>query len=214
MKEIHKKVLTEKKENGDEQNNAAVAEGGTTNDNAVRETSKVNFLMLGLDLPSPPLFKDAMEKKIIPQGVGIEPAKSGCELLPSMLSSYIMKSVFSSYHGMPYRPMLPGMGHPVPYRSCIVKFPAKNLELKDYIPLPAPRENKKLQSKYNLIANIVHGGKPGEGSYRVFVQRKSEELLDLHVTETLPQMVALSVTYMQIYEQQGRLKDASSCFSC
>lgn len=27
------------------------------------------------------------------------------------------------------------------------------------------------------------------------------EMQDLHVTETLPQMVALSETYMQIYEQ-------------
>lgn len=52
----------------------------------------------------------------------------------------------------------------------------KNLELKDYIPLPTPKENEKLRSKYDLIANIVHDGKPGEGVYRVFVQRKSEEL--------------------------------------
>lgn len=87
----------------------------------------------------------------------------------------------------------------------LVNFPVKNLELKDYIPLPTPKENQKLRSKYDLIANIVHDGKPGEGYYRVFVQRKSEELWyemqDLHVSETLPQMVALSETYMQIYEQ-------------
>lgn len=59
-----------------------------------------------------------------------------------------------------------------------VNFPVKNLELKDYIPLPtsAPKEEDKVRSKYDLIANIVHDGKPGEGSYRVFVQRKSEEL--------------------------------------
>jgi len=57
-----------------------------------------------------------------------------------------------------------------------VNFPVKNLELKDYIPLAPPKENKKLRSKYDLIANIVHDGKPGEGYYRVFVQRKSEEL--------------------------------------
>lgn len=57
-----------------------------------------------------------------------------------------------------------------------VNFPVKNLELKDYIPLPAPKEKEKLRSKYDLIANLVHDGKPGEGSYRVFVQRKSEEL--------------------------------------
>jgi len=52
----------------------------------------------------------------------------------------------------------------------------KNLELKDYIPLPTPKENEKLRTKYDLIANVVHDGKPGEGFYRVFVQRKSEEL--------------------------------------
>lgn len=60
-----------------------------------------------------------------------------------------------------------------------VNFPVKNLELKDYIPLPTPpkeEEEKKLRSKYDLIANIVHEGKPGEGSYKVSVQRKSEEL--------------------------------------
>ncbi|XVF26167.1 hypothetical protein REPUB_Repub13aG0276000 [Reevesia pubescens] len=32
----------------------------------------------------------------------------------------------------------------------------KNLELKDYIPLPAPTKvNERLRSKYDLIANIV-----------------------------------------------------------
>ena len=55
-----------------------------------------------------------------------------------------------------------------------VNFPVKNLELKDYIPLPMPKENEKLRSKYDLIANIVHDEKPQERFYRVFVQRKSE----------------------------------------
>uniref|UniRef100_A0A6N2K0P0 USP domain-containing protein n=1 Tax=Salix viminalis TaxID=40686 RepID=A0A6N2K0P0_SALVM len=72
----------------------------------------------------------------------------------------------------------------------LVNFPVKNLELKDFIPLPMPKENERLRSKYDLIADIVHDGKPNEGLYRVFVQRKSEELWyemqDLHVSETLP----------------------------
>ncbi|KAK3218897.1 hypothetical protein Dsin_012867 [Dipteronia sinensis] len=88
-----------------------------------------------------------------------------------------------------------------------VNFPIKNLELKDYIPLPTPEAgNERLRSKYDLIANIVHDGKPDKGFYRVFVQHKSEELWyeihDLHVSETLPQMVALSEAYMQIYKRQ------------
>ena len=57
-----------------------------------------------------------------------------------------------------------------------VNFPVKNLELRDYIPLPPSEDSEKSRSKYDLIANVVHDGKPGEGIYRVFVQRKSEEL--------------------------------------
>lgn len=42
--------------------------GGAEGDNSVHsETSKMPFLMIGLDLPPPPLFKDVMEKNIIPQ---------------------------------------------------------------------------------------------------------------------------------------------------
>lgn len=64
MKEIHSKALTEKKENGDDQ------DAGSEGSSVVMETSRMPFLMLGLDLPPPPLFKDVMEKNIIPQ-VGV-----------------------------------------------------------------------------------------------------------------------------------------------
>lgn len=56
----------EKREDGGELNGEAGSVVGTA-DGIVTETSKVPFLMLGLDLPPPPLFKDAMEKNIIPQ---------------------------------------------------------------------------------------------------------------------------------------------------
>ncbi|CAK9176561.1 unnamed protein product [Ilex paraguariensis] len=38
----------------------------------------------------------------------------------------------------------------------------------------APKGNERLCSKCDLIANFVHDGRPGEGSYKVFVQQKSE----------------------------------------
>jgi U4/U6.U5 tri-snRNP-associated protein 2 len=61
-----------------------------------------------------------------------------------------------------------------------------------------------VSSKYDLAANVVHDGKAGGGTYRVHVHRKSEdswyEVQDLRVTDILPQMVALSETYMQVYE--------------
>jgi len=55
----------------------------------------------------------------------------------------------------------------------------------------------------------VHDGKPGAGgTYRLHVHRKSEdawyEVQDLRVTDILPQMVALSETYMQVYELKAQ----------
>ncbi|KAJ1692852.1 hypothetical protein LUZ63_009550 [Rhynchospora breviuscula] len=205
VKEIPKRPLVENKENGSEENNNKAA-----NEEVVTETSRVPFLMLGLDLPPPPLFKDAMEKNIIPQiplfniltkfdGETVTEVVRPCIArmryrvirLPKYLILHMRRFTKNNFF--------------IEKNPTIVNFPVKNLELKDYIPLPMPKGNEKLRSKYDLIANIVHDGKPGEGCYRVFVQRKSEEqwyeMQDLHVTETLPQIVALSETYMQIYEQ-------------
>ncbi|XP_062234296.1 uncharacterized protein LOC133931438 [Phragmites australis] len=210
IKEMHRKHRMEKNEGADEQNDVAGSEIGTTIDGTVTETSRVPFLMLGLDLPPPPLFKDAMEKNIIPQVPLFN-------ILKKFDGETVTEVVRPSIARMRYRvTRLPKYlilhmrrftknNFFVEKNPTLVNFPVKNLELKDYIPLPKPKENDKLRSKYDLIANIVHDGKPGEGCYRVFVQRKSEEawyeMQDLHVTETLPQMVALSETYMQIYER-------------
>ncbi|TKW23053.1 hypothetical protein SEVIR_4G268600v4 [Setaria viridis] len=208
VKEVHRKHIMEKTEDGDELNGDASSVVGT--DGIVTETSKVPFLMLGLDLPPPPLFKDAMEKNIIPQVPLFN-------ILKKFDGETVTEVVRPSIARMRYRvTRLPKYlilhmrrftknNFFVEKNPTLVNFPVKNLELKDYIPLPKPKENHKIRSKYDLIANIVHDGKPGEGCYRVFVQRKSEEawyeMQDLHVTETLPQMVALSEAYMQIYEQ-------------
>lgn len=40
------------------------------------EVSRMPFLMLGLDLPPPPLFKDVMEKNIIPQVQYLSPSST------------------------------------------------------------------------------------------------------------------------------------------
>lgn len=202
VKEMHNRSIAEKRENGED--------GEHESHNTGMETSRMPFIMLGLDLPPPPLFTDVMEKNIIPQvplfnilkkfdgdtvTEVVRPRIARMRYRVTKLPKYLilhMRRFTKNNFFMEKNPTL-------------VNFPVKNLELKDYIPLPAPKENEKLRSKYDLIANIVHDGKPGEGSYRVFVQRKSEELWyemqDLHVSETLPQMVALSETYMQIYEQ-------------
>ena len=67
VKELHGRSVSEKRGNSDEQNNGSAADGGTEHKNIFTETSRMPFLMLGLDLPPPPLFQDVMEKNIIPQ---------------------------------------------------------------------------------------------------------------------------------------------------
>ncbi|XP_028800737.1 U4/U6.U5 tri-snRNP-associated protein 2 [Neltuma alba] len=212
VKEIPNKQITEKKENNEEQNhNDKLSDGGTERDAFVTETSKMPFLMLGLDLPPPPLFKDVMEKNIIPQVPLFNILKKfDGETITEVVRPHIARMRYRVTRLPPYIILhmrrFTKNNFFVEKNPTLVNFPVKNLELKDYIPLSTPKENEKLRSKYDLIANVVHDGKPGEGSYRVFVQRKSEELWyemqDLHVSETLPQMVALSEAYMQIYEQQ------------
>lgn len=205
VKEIHSKALSEKKENGDDQ------DAGNEGSSLVKETSRMPFLMLGLDLPPPPLFKDVMEKNIIPQVPLFNILKKfDGETITEVVRPHIARMRYRVTRLPQYLILhmrrFTKNNFFVEKNPTLVNFPVKNLELKDYIPLPTPKENVKLRSKYDLIANIVHDGKPDEGCYRVFVQRKSEELWyemqDLHVSETLPQMVALSETYMQIYERQ------------
>lgn len=180
-------------------------------DNIVMESTRKPFLMLGLDLPPPPLFKDVMEKNIIPQVPLFNILKkfdgeTVTEVVRPKIARMRYRVVKLPQYLILHMLRFTKNNFFVEKNPTLVNFPVKNLELKDFIPLPTPKENEKLRSKYDLISNIVHDGKPGEGSYRVFVQRKSEELWyemqDLHVSETLPQMVALSEAYMQIYEQQ------------
>ncbi|XP_031388347.1 U4/U6.U5 tri-snRNP-associated protein 2-like [Punica granatum] len=209
VKEVPDKAITEKKEISDEQNRLP-AEGGNENKSFISETSRMPFLMLGLDLPPPPLFKDVMEKNIIPQVPLFNILKKfDGEAITEVVRPHIARMRYRVTRLPQYLILhmrrFTKNNFFVEKNPTLVNFPVKNLELKDYIPLPSPKENEQLRSKYDLIANVVHDGKPGEGSYRVFVQRKSEELWyemqDLHVSETLPQMVALSEAYMQIYEQ-------------
>lgn len=68
IKEIPGKIMADRKDSGDDQDgNANLTDSGTELTNVMSETSRMPFLMLGLDLPPPPLFQDVMEKNIIPQ---------------------------------------------------------------------------------------------------------------------------------------------------
>lgn len=74
-------------------------------------------------------------------------------------------------------------------------------------------------AKYDLLANICHDspinkGKEttvnrnplAEGTYRIHVKNRATEqwyeIQDLHVQETMPQLISQSESYLMIYEQQ------------
>ena len=75
-----------------------------------------------------------------------------------------------------------------------------------------------LADKYDLVANITHDspadvGREGkhdplqEGSYKCHVQHKATnqwyEIQDLHVQETMPQLIGVSESYLLIFERKS-----------
>lgn len=79
----------------------------------------------------------------------------------------------------------------------IVNFPVKNWEVKDSVPLPPVKPGgPPPPSKYNLIANVCHDGKAGEGVYRCHIHRKAEDLWCAHsltarMEHSIPDLPAL-----------------------
>lgn len=75
-----------------------------------------------------------------------------------------------------------------------------------------------LADKYDLVANITHEspadvGREGkhdplqEGSYKCHIQHKASnqwyEMQDLHVQETMPQLIGVSQSYVLIFERKS-----------
>ncbi|KAK9804967.1 hypothetical protein WJX73_005353 [Symbiochloris irregularis] len=173
---------------------------------------KVPFLMLGLDLPPAPLYRDALEKNIIPQVPIFDllrkfdgqrpvevPGQGVRRMRITKLPRFLVLQMKRFTRNQFFREKNP----------TIVNFPVKNLELADIIPVPPGSA-----SKYDLIANVVHEGMPDKGSYHAQVHRQGEDtwydVQDLRVTDVLPQMVALSETYLQMYELRTDKPSAAS----
>lgn len=168
---------------------------GAARKSATDLVQRVPYLMLTLDLPPAPLFKDAMEKTVIPQipigelltkfdGASIQDdvrlgrRKMRLLSLPRFLAISVKRFLKNQFF--------------VEKNPTIVNFPAKGLEM-----LSAEG-----RVSYDLIANVMHDGdaKEVQGNFKVHIHRKSEdswyEVQDLVLTETLPQVVVLSETTM------------------
>ncbi|PNF30786.1 U4/U6.U5 tri-snRNP-associated protein 2 [Cryptotermes secundus] len=166
------------------------------------------FLYLTCDLPPPPLFKDEFRENIIPQ-VNLytllqkfnaqtekeyktykENFMKRFEIteLPPYLILYIKRFTKNTFF--------------VEKNPTIVNFPVKNVDFGDI--LTQAVKERYACTTYDLVANIVHDGEPGKGTYRVHVLHKGSgkwyEMQDLHVTDILPQMITLTEAYIQIYE--------------
>ncbi|XP_043940220.1 U4/U6.U5 tri-snRNP-associated protein 2 [Protopterus annectens] len=176
-----------------------------------RETmSESTFMYLTLDLPTAPLYKDEKEQLIIPQvplfnilakfnGITEKEYKTYKEnflkrfqltKLPPYLIFYIKRFTKNNFF--------------VEKNPTIVNFPITNVDLREYLSEEVQAAHN--QTTYDLIANVVHDGKPTEGCYRIHVLHhgtgKWYELQDLQVTDILPQMITLSEAYIQIWKRR------------
>ena len=175
---------------------------GRAKDSSHNIVDRVPFLLLTLDLPPAPLFKDAtLEKVTIPQipifdllkkfdgqtiqdDVRLGRRKIRITRLPKYLALHVKRFLKNQFF--------------VEKNPTIVNFPVKGLDLGACIPLPQGQS-----AVYDLVANIVHEGDLQGGSYKVHVHRKSEgawyEVQDLRLLDVLPQVVVLSEAYLQVY---------------
>jgi len=166
---------------------------------------KTPFLFLTLEVPPAPLFKDEMERNIIPQrpifdllskfdGQSVkhfpitgERKTYRLTKLPPYLIAYIKRFTKNNF----FKEKNP----------TIVTPPLVNLELKDYL---SPNAKVKGSTKYDLVASIIHDSETN--SFRIHTLHKANkqwyEIRDLDVREIIPEQVPIAESYIQIYERQ------------
>jgi U4/U6.U5 tri-snRNP-associated protein 2 len=165
------------------------------------EVKKTKFYYLTFDLPSIPLFKDSNKKINIPQ-VPIkellkkfsgeifidEPIKEQKKKLKIVSLPKYLILIFKRFHNN----MIFMEKNPT-----IIKFPLENLEIGD--------------SSYNILSNIIHDGKPEQGSYKIQIKNKIRkewyQIKDLNVDTILPESVLIDESYIQFYERNNKKKE-------
>lgn len=179
--------------------------------------SKEKTLLLTLELPEEPLFKDNLDfipqvplfnllekfngekpfEKIAKGGESREIRRYNLRRLPPYIVFVVKRFRNNNFF--------------IEKNPTIVTFPLKGLDMRDYIHPDCQPANP--ETKYDLVANVCHDGKPEKGTYKVqtFHQPTSQwfEIHDLRVTAVLPQMVALTESYIQVYQRQDVKPDGS-----
>lgn len=172
--------------------------------------SKEKTMILTLELPDEPLFKDNMD--FIPQvplfnllekfngekpfesiakgGESREIRRYSLRRLPPYIVFVIKRFRNNNFF--------------IEKNPTIVTFPLKGLDMRDYIHPDCQPANP--ETKYDLVSNVCHDGKPEKGTYKIQTYHHPTsqwfEQHDLRVTAVLPQMVALTESYIQVYQRQ------------
>ncbi|EDO45015.1 predicted protein [Nematostella vectensis] len=170
--------------------------------------SESPFLVLALDIPASPLFKDEFQQNIIPQvplssllskfdGTTEKEYKTYKESfikryellrLPQYLILCIKRFTKNTFF--------------VEKNATVVNFPVKSVDLAEYLSSDPAVQDAHPHTTYDLVANICHDGEPESGTYRLHVLHRGAnkwyELQDLHVKDILPQVITLSNSYIQV----------------
>ena len=186
-----------------------------------RDEKDLNFLYLTLDVPPTPLFKDTQGGNIVPQiplfdvltkynGVRLtDTVRAGVQSRRRYVITKLPK--FLVFHFARFSKN----NFTAEKNPTIVHIPVKDLELKDQFALEGIASQE--ATKYDLLANACHDLPAGldkdgrkeplqHGTYRVHVKQQSSdqwyEIQDLHVSETMPQLIGLSESLLTIYQRR------------
>jgi U4/U6.U5 tri-snRNP-associated protein 2 len=186
-----------------------------------RDEKDLNFLYLTLDVPPTPLFKDTQGGNIVPQiplfdvltkynGVRLtDTVRAGVQSRRRYVITKLPK--FLVFHFARFSKN----NFTAEKNPTIVHIPVKDLELKDQFALEGVASQE--ATKYDLLANACHDLPAGldkdgrkeplqHGTYRVHVKQQSSdqwyEIQDLHVSETMPQLIGLSESLLTIYQRR------------
>ena len=172
------------------------------------ETKK--FLFLSLDVPPMPLFKDDSEKLTIPQiplqvllkkfdGKSFVEEK-GTTIRKRMKIKKLPKYLIFHIKRFSKNQFFKEKNH------TIINIPLNILDMGPFMDCHSINIDNPEQHRYMLIANIKHNGDAEEGYFTVQVRYRPQddiwyEIQDLHVNKVMPQQVAISESYILIYEK-------------
>lgn len=170
------------------------------------------FYFLSLDVPEVPLFKNESEELEIPQ-IPLQmllkkfDGKTFVEEKGTTIRKRIKLTKLPKYLVFHIKRFSKNQFFKEKNQT-IINIPLNLLDMSPYIGDGEVDLDKPNLYRYRLISNVKHNGDANQGHYTVQVRyiNKEEsdtwyELQDLLIKEVMPEQVAISETYMLVYEQ-------------